>query len=343
MKGIEKKLKSGEIYETMLLSQEAVQQLITMNEVVDICDKTFKGFGEGTTINPTKVNLDLGESSEYPPYQGFMNAMPAYVGWLDSAGIKWAGGFLGERKKLGLPYITSLILLIDPKIGYFKAAMDGALITNLRTGAQTAVALKYLHNKKKIKIGLYGAGMQGHTQTMAIAEVCDIEELRIFDIHKEASLSFAENMKDIVKGEIIVVDDPKEAAKGDAIVCVTQSKDKFLKNEWIKPGTIVFPMGSYQECDNAFILDADKIIVDHVGQCLHRGALKELSEAGDITEENIYATIGEIAAGKKMGRTSEEERILCIPIGTGAMDIAVATVVYNKAMERRLNQKFKFV
>ena len=180
--------------ETLLLSQEDVKKLITMKDVVEIVDKTFQGLGEGTVINPTKVNLDLGETASYPAYNGFMNAMPAYVGWLDSAGIKWAGGFLEERRKLGLPYITSLILLIDPKIGNFRAVMDGAHITNLRTGAQAAVCMKYLHKGKNIKLGLFGAGMQGRTQTMAMAEVFDIEELRVYDINKEASIKFAEGL-----------------------------------------------------------------------------------------------------------------------------------------------------
>ena len=97
------------------------------------------------------------------------------------------------------------------------------------------------------------------------------------------------------------------------------------------------------ECDDDFILTADKIIVDHIGQCLHRGALKELNARGKITENNIYATIGEIAAGKKKGRTSDKERLLCIPIGTGALDIAVATIVYQRALEKGLGGKFSFV
>ena len=68
-----------------------------MKEVVQIVEKTFKGFGEGTTINPTKVGLDLGETAAYPPYQGFMNAMPGYVGWLTRRGssgpaVSWASG-----------------------------------------------------------------------------------------------------------------------------------------------------------------------------------------------------------------------------------------------------------
>jgi len=327
---------------TVLLSKSDIEKVMTMKEVVEIVDKTYVGFGEGKVINPTKVGLDLGETAEWPPYKGFMNAMPAYVGWLDSAGIKWAGGFL-DNAKIGLPYITGMILLIDPRTGHFKAVMDGAEITNMRTGAQAAVALKYLHNKKSIKIGLYGAGMQGHYQTMAISQLFDIEELKVYDIKREASEKFAEDMKSIVPGNIIIVDSPEEAADGDAVICVTQSKDKFVKNSWIKPGTILFAMGSYQECDDDFILSADEIIVDHIGQCLHRGALKELNAKGKVTEKNIYATIGEVAAGKKRGRSSDKDRILCIPIGTGAMDVAVATIVYQRAVKEGLGGNFEFV
>ena len=328
--------------ETVLLSKSDIEKVMTMKDVVEIVDKTYIGFGEGKVINPTKVGLDLGETAAWPPYKGFMNAMPAYVGWLDSAGIKWAGGFL-DNAKIGLPYITGMILLIDPKTGQFKAVMDGAEITNMRTGAQAAVALKYLHNNKSIKIGLYGAGMQGHYQTMAIAQLFDIEELKVYDIKREASERFADDMKDTVTGNIVIVDSPEEAADGDAVVCVTQSKDKFVKNSWVKPGTILFAMGSYQECDDDFILTADKIIVDHIGQCLHRGALKELNEKGKISEKDIYATIGELAAGKKKGRASDKERLLCIPIGTGALDIAVATIVYQRAVKEGLGGKFEFI
>jgi ornithine cyclodeaminase/alanine dehydrogenase len=328
--------------ETILLSRSDIKQVMTEKEVVEIVDKTYQNFGEGKVINPTKVGLDLGETAEWPPYKGFMNAMPAYVGWLDCAGIKWAGGFL-DNEKVGLPYISGIICLINPKTGQFKAVMDGAEITNMRTGAQAAVTLKYLHNKKSIKISLYGAGMQGHYQTMAIAQLFDIEVLKVYDIKREASEKFADDMKDTVAGDIIIVDSPEEAADGDAVICVTQSKDKFVKNSWVKPGTVLFAMGSYQECDDDYILSADKIIVDHIGQCLHRGALKELNNRGKISEKDIYATIGEIAAGKKRGRTSDKERLLCIPIGTGAMDVAVATVVYQRALKKGLGGKFSFI
>jgi alanine dehydrogenase len=328
--------------ETLLLSQKEIDGLLSMKEVVDIVEKTFQGMGEGTVVNPTKVGLDLGEAAAWPQYKGFMNAMPAYVGWLDSAGIKWAGGFLGNAA-LGLPYISSLILLIDPKTGQFRAVLDGALITNLRTGAQSAVPLKRFLSGPTIRLGLFGAGAQGRTQTRAVAEVFDIELLTVFDIRREAAERFAAEMRPVVKGRIVIADSPAQAANaGDAVICVTQSKDKFVKQAWLKPGAVLFPMGSYQECEDEVILRADKIIVDHVGQCLHRGALRELNEAGRIDEKNIYATIGEVVAGKKPGRTSATERIVCIPIGTGALDIAVATVAYRRALEKGLGGRYTF-
>ncbi len=328
--------------QTLLLSQKEIQELLSMKDVVDAVEKTFRGMGEGTVVNPTKVGLDLGETAAWPPYKGFMNAMPAYVGWLDSAGIKWAGGFLGNAA-IGLPYISSMILLIDPRNGQFRAAMDGALITNLRTGAQSAVALTYLHAGKSIRLGLFGAGAQGRTQTRAVAERFAIEQLTVYDIRREAAERFAQEMRPVVQGSIQIAIRPEHASQGDAVICVTQSKEKFVKKTWLKPGTILFPMGSYQECEDEVLLAADRIIVDHVGQCLHRGALKELAEAGRITEKNISATIGEVVAGKKPGRTATDQNIVCIPIGTGAMDIAVATIAYQRALEKGLGGRYAFV
>ena len=102
-------------------------------------------------------------------------------------------------------------------------------------------------------------------------------------------------------------------------------------------------MGSYQECEDDFIRNADKIIVDHIDQCLHRGVLKRLAERGEISRDNIHATIGELAAGKIEGRTAADERVICVPIGTGAMDVAIATVVLEKATEQGLGGSFAFV
>jgi ornithine cyclodeaminase/alanine dehydrogenase len=270
-----------------------------------------------------------------------MNAMPAYVGWLDSAGMKWVGGFAGNRAA-GLPLIAAMILLIDPRTGRFLAVMDGALSTNLRTGAQAAVPLARLHRGTHVRLGLYGAGAQARTATRAIAEVFRIERLRVYDVRREAAEQFAQEMRAVVPGSIDVVAAPHEAADADAIVCVTTTRDKFLKESWVQRGATVLALGSYPECEDDLVLKVDKILVDHVEQCLHRGALRDVAAAGRITEHGLSATIGEVVAGRKPGRTSDTERILCVPLGTGAMDIAVATVAYRRAVERGIGQQFAF-
>ena len=326
---------------TLLLSREDIERVVSMQDVVEAVERTFRGMGEGSVVNPTKAALDLGEGAPWPAYKGFMNAMPAYVGWCDSAGLKWVGGFR-DNAALGLPFISAMTMLIDPRTGRFLAVMDGALITNLRTGAQAAVPLKWLHGGRRIRVGLYGAGAQARTATRAIAELFEIERLTVYDVRREAALAFARELAPAVRGEIAVAESPEPVADADAIVCVTTARDKFLKAAWIRPGTTVMALGSYQECEDALVLAADKILVDHVDQCLHRGALRDVHAAGQLAAERIHATIGAVAAGQKPGRTSPAERILCVPLGTGAMDIAVATVAYRRAVERGLGTPFNF-
>lgn len=328
---------------TLLLSENDVKELLPMKDIVKSVEETFRGMGEGTVINPTKVNLDLGEIAPYPPYKGFMNAMPAYVGSHDIAGLKWAGGNLGERKDRGISYCSSLIMLVNPHINNFIAVMDGAYITNTRTGAQTAVAMKYLlGGRRSVRIGLYGAGMQGHNQILAVSELFDIEEVRVYDINPAATEKYQADMKDAVKGRIIPCGTPEEASDGDVIICVTQAQEPYLKKEWIRPGTIVFPMGSYQECDDDVILGAEAIVVDHVAQTLHRGALAKLAAKGAVTEDSIHSTIGELVAGRKPAPEFDDGYIICLPIGTGAMDIGCAGLVYERALERGGYTSFDF-
>lgn len=325
-----------------LLCRSDVEALISMRDVVEILDKTYRGMGEGTVINPAKGTLDLGESGPFPPYHADINSMPAYVGWVDTAGIKWAGGWM-DNPAQGLPYVSAIIVIVNPRNGIFTGVLDGTHITNMRTGAQTAVALKYLYpERKSVTLGLFGAGVQGRTQTEAIAEVFSIDELRVYDLHPEAAERFRREMEPKVTGKITVCTRPEEAAVGDAVITVTHAKDGFFQKEWFAPGTVLFPMGSYKECRDEALLSADFIVVDHIAQCLHRGALKELAEAGKITEDSIDATLGELAAGTKKITASPDSRILCIPIGTGAMDVAVASVVLQRAEERNIDQCFDF-
>jgi len=328
--------------ESILISKNEIDKILTMKDVIYCVEKTFSGFGEGTVENPPKVNLDLGIEKKWMQYNAGLNAMPAYIGWQKSAGLKWAGGWLDNPKK-GLPFINAIILLVDPENGHFKAVLEGSLITNMRTGAQSAVASKYLTNKRDITLGLYGCGVQGFYQIKAFAEIFNIKELKLFDINPEAAENLAKNIGIEKSNKCTVSKKPEENAEADIVVSVTHATNKYIQKSWLNNGTIVFPLGSYLECSDELILTADKIIVDHIGQCLHRGALKDLAEKGRITEKNIFATIGEVVSGKKPAFITPIEQYVCIPIGTGAMDVSVASFVYEKVKKSKSAGKYTFI
>ena len=325
----------------LLINADQIKELLSMKETLDACEEAFLGWGKGEVVCPPKINLPLGTSCDWPPYKNGLNAMPAYIHSQKSAGIKCVGGSL-NNPGWGLPYIIALILLFDPETGIFRCVMDGEVITNYRTGAQAAVAAKYLTDKRRITLGIYGAGAQGRTQLMAFDAAFELEKIVVYDINSAAAEKYVTEMQKIVKAPIVIASSQQEPSTMDIVVSVTHSRDKFIRDEWIKPGQLVFPMGSFTECADELLLNADKIVVDSIEQTMHRGALSSVAEAARITENDIYATIGEVVAGVKPVTPTKGERIVCVPIGTGAMDVAVATVVYNKALKQHVGESFVF-
>lgn len=328
---------------TLLIKESIIKQVLSLSDINHIVDATFKDFGHNCVINPTKVTLDLGETGAYPYYEGFMNAMPAYVGSRDIAGLKWVGGFQGARKAAHLPYITAMILLINPHLGTFLSVMEGAYISNMRTGAQAALSIEYLLRRPTVTIGLYGAGMQARTTIMAISDRMDIETLYVWNHRRSTAEQFKKEMTPYVKGRIEVVDDPQAPTQAQVLITLTPAQEPLIQTEWVQPGTIVMPMGSFQEIEDSLILKADQIIVDHVDQALHRGALKHLTHEDKLNEESISMTIGELALQENGLEAIAQQIILCIPIGTGAMDVAVAHAAYEKVRDMGLGHPFNFL
>ncbi len=329
---------------TLLLKQSELKKLLTMKECIDICDKTFEDLGNGNTLNPAKVNLNLGDSKPTKlPYKASLNAMPAYIGYQDIAGMKWAGGFGAGRLELGMPFLNALILLVHPNYGDFLAVTDGAWIMSMRTGAQSVVALRHLLPEMTHgTFGVYGAGVQGRTQTRAFASQYHVDKLIVYDIIPAAAEKFKQDMADVVQGEIVIAKTPQEVTEADVFVSVTNADNQFIKGEWFHEGSIYLSLGSYSECNDAAILGADQIIVDHVAQALHRGNLKRLVDAGVVSEKNIYCTIGELAAGKRTVDDLAHKKLTVVPIGMGCLDVACAIVAYRKALTLGMGTEFEF-
>lgn len=328
--------------EILYLSEKDVELTgLGVKETIEIIKKVFRAHGQGNAIVPAKITLDMSITGKY---SSSGNAMPAYVGSLKIAGIKWVGTNWSNPQRHNLPSLFATIILTDPTTFASVAIIGGRWITAMRTGAVTAVATNYLARKNSEIVCILGAGYQGKHQLLALNEVLKIKEVRIADIIREAREKYAEEMSQKLGLIVKPAEDIKEAVKGaDVIVAATTADKPLVKYEWIKKGCFICAIGSYQELDYRVTKSMNKIVVDHLKQTMHRGELSKWFAKGLLSERDVYAELGDIVAGKKPGRESDIENILCVPIGMGSEDVAAAYRVYQLAKEKGVGQKLRWL
>lgn len=324
------------------LTQEEVIRAggLDMKLTMDAVEEVFALIGRGECILPSKVVLRWGEKGSEFTTRGHMNAMPGYVGGpIDMAGQKWGGGFYRNPIDHGLPSITCLMILNDPNKGIPVAVMDGTLISAMRTGAQAGVAAKYLARKDSKTIGVIGAGAQSRTLLMAFKIACQqLSNVLVYDINEGRSRQYIEEMRGRVAMTFEVMKTAKDVVnQADILTTATTSVEPFVKPGWVRPGCLYCQMGGF-EVEPAAILEFDKIIVDDWHEIQHRGlqALPIAKEKGAITDEDITAHLSEVILGEKAGRQNHDERIFFTAVGTGLLDIGVATRLLHKAEEENI-------
>lgn len=312
-----------------LISKADVQKVLNMKKSIELVEKVYEAHGHNEVNMPAKITLDTGEGNDWPPYGGSYNAMPAYIGEdVDISGIKWVWGFNDNYKK-GIPYIGGVIILNDARTGEILAIMDGSYITDIRTGASAGVAAKYLVRKDAKVAGIIGAGVQGRMNARAIAESCNLEEIKISDIRWESAVKCAEELNQELNVKVTPVESNQACCEGsDLIITVTIADEPLVMNEWLKKGCTVMSLGSFQELDENIPLCCDKLVVDSWAQNAHRGELLKLVHEGKITEDNVHAEMPDIVVGRKTGRENEDEIICACIIGMGSTDIGTAGQLY---------------
>jgi ornithine cyclodeaminase/alanine dehydrogenase len=263
--------------------------------------------------------------------------MPAYLPSLEAAGVKWISGYAANRAK-GLPYISGLLILNDPETGIPLAVMDATWITAMRTGAATAVAARHLARPDSRTAGIVACGVQGRTNLEALARVFRLARVKAYDIDRAAADRFAAEMGRALGLEIEVVSYPREAVHGlDLVVTsgpIAMRPNPTIEAGWLSPGAFgcALDFDSYW-CGDA-LREADKLATDDISQ------LHFYRRAGYFLDTpEPYADLGEIAAGRKPGRQSEGERILCMNLGLALEDMATAILVYRRAKEQGVGRE----
>ena len=312
--------------ESLIITNAQVMAHADLDLAIRCVEETWRWHGEGKVVMPPKITTDMAEMG----LPSWFNSMPSYIQPLDMAGIKIVGGYL-ENPKHGLPFIKSNLVLLDPHNGRLRALMCGDWISDARTGAQPAIAMKYLAASTDV-LTVIGAGQQAYYCVSCISKLHRIRQLRVCDIRPEARERFAARFPD-ADFEIVPCETNRQGCEGaDVIITITTANAPLVEEAWCKPGCLVLTMGSYTETADDVAQKFDRLFIDHAAQGLHRGNFKEMAERGVVTRESIEAELPEIACGKKPGRTDPNDRILCELVGMGSPDLCIATHVYNELL-----------
>ena len=313
--------------EALLLTNSDVQKYLSVEDVIEIVENTWKWFGEDKIIMPPKITTDMSPLG----VDGWFNSMPNYVQPLDIAGIKVVGGYNGN-KKLGMPYIKANVLLTDPYTGLLKALVSGDYISDMRTGAQPAIMCKYLASSTDT-VTIIGAGLQGYTSLLCMTKTINMKKVYFSALNAQARKDFISKF-DGYNIEFVDCDNTEVACKdSDIIITVTTANADLVKASWVKEGAMVITMGSFKEVEFDVVRQADIIAVDHVAQSLHRGNLKPLAELGEIDENSFDVEIGLLLAGKQTYVPDPKKRVYAQIVGMGCPDVACAETARQRAIK----------
>jgi ornithine cyclodeaminase len=304
----------------------------------------LQGRGD-TTIHP-RVFLEPGQS-DHGSSKGHFNVLRGAIGGdINRAGVKVVGDFV-DNYRLGYPSELATLLLLDPVMGAPRAIIEASGITDMRTGAVTAVGAKYLARKDSKTLGHIGARGSSYWNVRLLDSIFDFDEIRVHSRRPESRDAFGAKLEQDLGKTIIVTSDWQSALEGADIVVEASrlvAPEPLLKTEWIKPGALVMPYGTQSAVELSLTSIMSKLIVDDWGQCFNSkwGALRQHVDAGLLSAETLYAEMGQIVAGLKPGRETDTETILFWHRGLSLSDIALGHAMLEKAKKLGVGQRLRF-
>lgn len=322
--------------EFRFLDRDQVESLLpSMGMQIDIIEKGLVAHGTGEVVLPPKSHIQLDDR-----YNGHFNILVGWSGPIDTAGVKVVGDYV-DNYKHGLPSEVAMLTLYEPRIGIPKAMMDATDLTTNRTGAVSGVGAKHLATKDSAIIGHIGARGTAFSNIAAISTLYDIEEVRINSKRPETREELASRVESELSIKAVPCESAEETVRGaDIVIEATRLEKPFvlIEDEWLKDDCLLITYGWVMAVDPATVKRASKIVVDDWAQCRKGGQLYPMIESGDLTDKDIHAEIGEIAAGSKSAREAGDGLIVFWHRGFAISDIMLGSHILEQAKQRDIGQ-----
>jgi alanine dehydrogenase len=313
---------------TLLLTERDVAALLTMEDCMAALEETFRRQDAGMAMNHPRRRL-------YVP-EGTFHIMEAVDLVARRMAIKAYASFR--------PSTRFLVLLYDTDNGDLLAMIEADRLGQMRTGAATGVATKYMARSDAKTLALFGAGWQAQTQALAVMAARPLERIQVYSRTPEKREDFARRMESVIPAEIVPVESPEKAVEGaDIVVTATTSRSPVFDGKWIAPGTHINAVGSNalsrSEVDLTTVSRASRVVVDSLEQSrLEAGDLLAPVEARKLRWEQVHE-LREVVAGRWSGREKAEEITLFKSNGLALEDVAAASLVYELARRQGVGRE----
>src|SRR5437763_10113458 len=300
------------------------------DEILAAVEAGLAAQGRGDTVIEPRMHLAPDAS-----FNGHFNVLRGYIAPMALAGVKIIGDFVDNWQQ-GLPSEMGLLKLLDPRTGRPVAIIDAALLTDMRTGAVTAIGAKHLARKGSRVLGHVGARGTAYWNVRLLDRLFDFDEIRVHSRRPESRDAFARRLEDDLGKPVRRAESWEDCLRG-ADVMVEASRlerpEPHLLTSWVEPGCLVIPYGTMSAVELTLTDVMDKVVVDDWGQARAGsfGALRAHVDSGRLSEESLHAELCQIVVGDRPGRESDDERILFWHRGLSLSDIALGHALLEKA------------
>ncbi len=317
----------------LFLNEQEVVQLLPMDECIDALDQAFASAGAGRVENKPRSRIAMPG--------GFFHFMAAADGGQGVFGYKAYPSFGGPSSA------RMMVMLYDFETGGLLSCMEAGRLGQIRTGAASGLATKYMAREDAATVAVLGSGFQARTQLEAVCVARKVSRARVFSRREERREEFARRSSERLTIDVTPVASAQECVDGaDMVIVITSAREPVLQGEWLSPGVHINAAGGNhwmrREIDEEAVSRSDLIVVDDLEQAkIECGDLIWPEGRGRFRWGSVHE-LSDLAAGRVAGRPADESITLFESMGVALEDIAAAGLVYRKAMEQGVGQDLPF-
>ena len=315
----------------LYLTEEQVRKTMPIYKAIPVVRKSHEDCSNGLIFYSDRITLHVRGDDSSAIW------LPACAKHLPYFGVKYATGF-PENAAKGLPTVISQYSLYSADTGELLCILSANYLTSVKTGASAAVATDVMARKNATKLGIIGTGVQALAQVMAIQEVRQLTELRVYDRDEKRVDAFIAQIKEALNRpySIIKATSGDDCVANSEIICTcTPSTTPVFHADSLNPGAHLNAIGSFtplmQEVDDETVIKANKVVTEHVDELWKvAGDILIPFKKGLITKEKVIGSVGDVLTGKVAGRESDKEITMYESNGSGVLDLSTAIAVYEQ-------------